>query len=530
MHYTSPEFSELLQNIPNKTLLADETPPHLLLADQLAIIIEFISEQEKANSNNQKELVSNLVGAHIYYLEIISQEYHFHSPELKKGYIYDSGSPLYSFIAKALNITEKNKLTARDKFIFLIKFNQFITQKSSELETQLKPVSGNIIELQNKIKKMLNNLLYILTNDIAIIVNAVPTEKAVTKHMHDLSDDYQLEKATQGNGWYSYFFPADKSHAMLTQLAQLISNIQCEDESLLPVNVMTRSQRIKMGLLKYISKKVEKEYWIRSATNSVLYRKNKKILNSHSVENLNPSQTLACLSAFHSFINSNDERAKLEKAAREHFKENNLLENIDAVLNLLCNHLIEMEKELENATSTNWPATKTMSAMGMILGAAPSYGFGTIIGNTVSDTQASLHAKTAVGAAASNIATAVFQFSPSASYFSFVMGDFLIRSTLTRAFAKLFEFVGMAVGGVAGGLIGFTFDLTYKGLREVCKRLLNYCDENPIQMRNADREFIQCLLELPPDIFSDEKQNQILYTQGLECKDEENNKEFTCSQ
>ncbi len=527
MPYSAPTLAMLLQNIPSQDMFPDETPSHLLLADQLTTFTQFISEEEKKQNGNSDELTASLIGARVCFLEIISQEYYFHSPELKLGYIYNSGSPFYSFMSKGLNITAENPLSTRDKFIYLVKFNQFILKKNPELEIQLRP----------QIKMIFTHLLYALTANIETIVNAVPTEKAITKHMYESTDQYQHEKALQSNSWTSYFFPPSKEHLMLTQLERLISTIECEDESLIPSNIMTRSQRIKLGLSTYITKKIEKKYWIRSATNSVLYSNTKKLLNSNSIENLDSAQKLACLSAFHSFISSHDERSKLETTARKYFKENNLLENIDTLLNSMCKNLDEMENELENTSSTNWPATKAMCAAGVILGSAPSYGLGSVIGLTVSESQYSNLPKTAIGTTVSNLATAVFQ-SNSAGYFSFVMGDFLIKSTLTRAFAKLFEFIGMTIGGVAGGLIGFTFDLTYKGLREVCKRLLNYCDDNPVQMRNADRELIQSLLDLPDDLFAEEKQNKILYALGnedkenrenreeSECKIEENNRSF----
>jgi hypothetical protein len=223
---------------------------------------------------------------------------------------------------------------------------------------------------------------------------------------------------------------------------------------------------------------------------------------------------VACISAFRSFINSHEERGKLEIAAREYFHEKeNLLKNIDAEVVPISTKLLEMEATLEKATnSTNWPATKAMSAVGMILGSAFFYGLGSTFGYAGSETQVTNATKSSVGTAVTSMATAIFQ-STSAGYFAFAVGDFIIKCTLTRVFAKLFEYVGIAIGGATGGAIGFAFDLSYKGLREICKRLLNYCDENPEQMRNVDRVFVECLLELPHDLFP-QVQDQIRYAKG----------------
>lgn len=513
MPYTAPELDALLQNIPTKDSLPQETLAYLKLADQLTILIEFIAAQKKSN-HNDSELLASLIGAHIFCLEMINQEYYLHSPELKKGYIYDSGSPLYSFITKGLNISAENPLMPRDKLIFLTKFHQFITRHSAELET-LQPTPIVIKELQLKIEKLLENCLSILTTHIANIVNAVPTEKSISAHMEKLPDNYKERKEkAKSTSWFSFFNEENPKRIVLAQLAQLISTIKCEDESLLSDDEMTRSQRIKLGMLLFITKSLSNECWFFSPK-SDLYDESKNILNSTIKDNLSPQQTLACLSAFRNLISAPEERSKLEQAAREYFKEKNLLKNIDIELNKICEEVSKMEKAIDLGNS-NWPATKMLGSAGVLLGAAPGYGLGTALGYTVGETENTQLAKSAVGSAVTSVGKAFF-LSNSIGYFSFYMGDFLIKSTLTRAFAKLFELAGMAMVGGAGVLIGVTIDLSYLGLRAACNHFLNYCKENPTLMRNADQELINCLLDLPSHLFSEEKHHKITYAQGSTC-------------
>jgi hypothetical protein len=97
-----------------------------------------------------------------------------------------------------------------------------------------------------------------------------------------------------------------------------------------------------------------------------------------------------------------------------------------------------------------------------------------------------------------------------------MLGDFIVASTLSRAFAKAFELVGVAAGGLVGGAVGFTFDLTHKALKEVCVNYLKFYDDHPELRRNADPELVKCLLELPPTIFKEDLKNKIRYTTGDE--------------
>ncbi len=494
MPYISPELDVLLKHIPSSL----EAKPHQELADQLTVILQLISSQEKRD----KETLSQVVGANIYFYELIG-------PEIK-GYFYNSSSALYSFIGTGLNLSAKNTLSERDKLIALNKFYKFITDNSVQLAPLLKSIT--IDELQKKIKKVLSGLLDAIPYEISKIARAIPTEQSIKQHMKKLPEEYKKIKTAQNNSWLGLLFSyINKNHVLLTQLALLVGSIECDDDKQLSPDTMTRSQRITLGLLLYMTATIEATYWVRSAYNSTLYTMCKEILNSE----LDAAQALACLSAFRSFINSHEERGKLEIAARDYFQKDNLLVNIDAELVPICNKLLEMEAALEkNANTTNWPATKAMSAAGVILGSA-GYGLGSALGYAISETEVTNAAKTSVGVAATSMATAIFQ-STSAGYFAFAVGDFIIKCTLTRAFAKIFEFVAIAMGGLAGGAIGFTFDLSYKGLREISKRLLNYCDEHPEQMRNVDREFVQCLLELPHDLFP-AVQDQIRYAKGVDA-------------
>lgn len=518
MPYTPPVLSAILQNKPVKELIPDETPFGFMLAEQLCIFINFIAAQKENQTYTDHTLRNNSIGVNIFVLEMIHAE--------KKKYFFPSESSLDSFIAKGLNVTAQNKLTAKNKLFYLNKFFQFISTNENELEKLLK-APFTVKELQKQIMDMLTDILSTLTKDIAELINGFPTEKAITKHAGTLVHDYIEQKEIQKKtSWYYSIFGLTPNndrikHAQLAEL--IISTIGCEDESNLPPKAITRSLRIKVGALLCITTSLEDASWLGLTPGSKLYELAKTILNTISVENLDDKQKLACLSAFHCFINSPKERANLEQAARIQFKENNLLENIDPFLDSLSSPLSKMEDKLRmkdgqnTVSNSKWPIATAMANVGAWIGQAPGYGFGSALGFAANQTQSFNPIKTIVGAAVGNMANAIFQ-TTSAGHFAFVMGDFIIGSTLTRAFAKVFEcvgsYIGWAVLGGAGAWLDIAFDLSYKGLQAVCGRFLNYCDQHAIQMRHADRELIETLCDLPPGLFAEDKQNQIRYTLG----------------
>jgi hypothetical protein len=521
MTYILPHLSEILtvHLIDLKSL--NENPERLKLATMLTKMSNLIEIQNQSGDSNKEELCASLVGAYMYCLESIAQEYHLHSPEFKNGYMYNSGSPLYSILAKVLKLCATNQMTTRERLIYINKFHQFIEKHKDSVDEQLKVDNLNHVQLLINIRSILIKQLNLLTNKIAKTVNAIPTEKAITIHMEKLPQNYSQKKAAaHSQSWFG--ISENRSRIFLTQLVQAISTIKCQEEENLPPHIFTRSQRIKMGALLYITSSIANEYYIRSPNNSVLYTECRNLLNAPKEDNLDETQRLACLNAFKSYIEDHTARGVIEDFGLTHFKtdktlherEINLLVNIDTVLENIARQIDSMQASLNKSLMSQWPLTTTFATIGMILGAVPGYGVGSAIGLDLSEGQSSHPYSKSIGQGVGRLATAYFGRTSLTGYFAFLAGDFIIASTLSRAFAKVFEVVGMAAGGVVGGAVGFTFELTYKGLREACIRYLEFYDHHPDQMRNADAELIRCLLELPPELFSLEKQNRIKYSLG----------------
>src|SRR5580700_2366932 len=155
MTYILPHLSEILtvHLIDLKSL--NENPERLKLATMLTKMSNLIEIQNQSGDSNKEELCASLVGAYMYCLESIAQEYHLHSPEFKNGYMYNSGSPLYSILAKVLKLCATNQMTTRERLIYINKFHQFIEKHKDSVDEQLKVDNLNHVQLLINIRSIL---------------------------------------------------------------------------------------------------------------------------------------------------------------------------------------------------------------------------------------------------------------------------------------------------------------------------------------------------------------------------------------
>ena len=118
--------------------------------------------------------------------------------------------------------------------------------------------------------------------------------------MNTLLNNYLEKKQKPRYRLFKWFSKPNPNRIFMAQLAEVIATIHDENEENLPKNAFTHSQRIKLGALVYIEKKIENSYSLRSAGNSDLYTLCSEILNTTDEDNLEPSQQLACLAALRS--------------------------------------------------------------------------------------------------------------------------------------------------------------------------------------------------------------------------------------
>ena len=493
----------------------------ITLLENLSAIVD----EKKLERVDETELYQGLLGACMYCMDSIHQEYYLHSPSYHNGYIYDSGSPLYSLLSKTLDNRKDNEIIARDKLIYINKFHQMAEKQSDAIDAKYSDKDKFAEDLRIKIRDILRVELKALSHKLENVVNAIPTEKAMTKHMEELPAKYKEEKAKSQTGYLSYFQPGQNPNRnFFSQLVEAIATIKCDNDEVDQLNIIPHSQLIKMGAMLYISYVIDNEYYIRSSDNSVFKKLCMKVLNIPSIDSMRNEHKLAAVSAFLNHLKGqSDINGKqvstvkfLQQYGATHYKDKSELNYFDAKLVNIEKTIIKFQSSIGAVTVCNWPATATLASVGMIIGAAPGYGVGSFVGTTVAATQPTLPAKTGVGQGFGNLATVVYGGATSAGYFAFIAGDFIVGSMITRAFAKMFEFVGVIIGGATGGLIGFTVDLSWKGLNNLCKYCLDVHEIHPELMKDVDIELIKAIMELPKELFPEDKQLQISYAQGLE--------------
>lgn len=474
-------------------------------------------EQAPANSDNTPEDLEQIALAPwIIGLESIGSTSWHRDPGYKKGYFWGWGSTLFSIYLEELGITESQQIDDQQKFICLEKFYNFIlkNQQSPALSALLKDRNLSIEAIKAQAKINIQTLLIRLSADITGILGSIPTEGALDTKMSALYNNYQTEKANAELSIFNWSKTENKERIFLAQLAEAFAHIlpASPDEKDATEKTMTRSQRIKMGLLLYILQIINNEYYLRSPKkNSVLFNLCCKTLNLEHFKNINGHTKLTCISAFKNYFNDNNVLAAVEDYGKKNFGDKNLLNEIDVKKTQMDIALTKITSKLLGADNAkpSWTATRTLGQVGALLMASPGYGMGYVLGYSASDTHTAVSPKLSLSNCISYIGTTFLGFTRVG--FGFLAADFIVQSTLTRAFAKVLEQMGMLVGYATGGAIGLSIDLSYQGLQHICKAFLHLYDQlyDPVLMKNVNPEVVRSLMRLPPEIFADDKRAKL---------------------
>jgi hypothetical protein len=107
-------------------------------------------------------------------------------------------------------------------------------------------------------------------------------------------------------------------------------------------------------------------------------------------------------------------------------------------------------------------------------------------------------------------------FNTNGKHLGYFAANLLVDETLKRGFAKAIETLAILFGGITGATIGLTVVGTYESLKNLCL-LCGHLSKHPTLAKSADPRFLECLNDLPAEIFSEEDKQQIKnVTKGLE--------------
>lgn len=487
-------------------------------------IVSFLTHINVVYKKNPSPILRELITAtFITCREAIRKEYKLFDPEYKEGLIINTGSLLYNLYSDELGITDKNKINDKEIFVYVEKFCNFIfnTDKSifsydtQQLEQLFKAKQLDLGMIQTLTIKLWQRVLKRVSLEIDNFIAAIPTEEAINDKMEKLYVHYMDAKKNQKFSFF-HIYHENKERQFYAQLGEAICNVLPSNKDAVPPDELSRSQRTKMGVLTLFMEDIyhEKKYWVpllNSPKNSMLFSICSDTANVANPDVFSPHFKLDWLSTLSTFLGNSNNISLLEEYGRKNFDKSNLLKCIDHNMKMINKKLEDMTDQLGYQTRSNhFPIANTLGNLFALIAAAPGYGLGYNIGGYLSNHDRLVGSKKTIGAGISS-ATAYFGFS--GSTMGFFVADFLMGSTLTRAFAKVLELIGKIIGFATGYTIGFSFDLTYLGLTNLCKCFLHlhhhYKDKVEF-IKNEDVAFIQSILNIPPELdFAEVKKTKV---------------------
>ncbi len=432
-------------------------------------------------------------GAWIYCIECIANEYRVLNPSYKGGYIFDSGSTLYTILTNNLSINKDHQITEKAKLYYLCKFYHFLflSTYSSELFIS----TGQFPHIKEELIAMMRAILVSEHEDKERILRAIPHEKTIDEGMSQLYQKY-MDTTKYKN----------PERMALAKLAAVMSKGVSPKDSDEVCQIIPRSARIKIGMLIYMMETIGESYPVRSPKNSALYSLCEQILG-HSYEYLSNDIKLVCLLALELYLNNEKNRELLENEFNKNLISAGLFARpiyLDPIVRPISVNLSKIIKKLvpNDNTIQLSNVTYTAATLGAVILSAPGYGLGYAVGYGISLTdQAGAHKRAMIGSAGYGMQIALGM---SSCYYGYYAADILITAGMERMFAKIFEVLAALIGGASVGAISFViYDLSFNTALQLCKLCLHL--NNNLQadcIKAPDLLFIKTLLELPPEVFS----------------------------
>ena len=413
-------------------------------------------------------------------------------------------------------LDEKKKLIYLEKFYsFIIKNDKFdIDGENKDINTVLSDGHTDTASLRHQLRDITKTVLHRVCADVDRIIKSVPAEKAVDFHLRDIRTEYQTFHFQNGNPiWAANKFDNERRefHVQLAQAISALMRPRFKNPERLTnqqaKTALTREQRIEMGALMYIMQSIDNEYTFLSPTRSRLYNKCREILNIDSFADMDSKRMLDCITAFQNFLREENNLAALEKYGVEHFSDvGNKLLPLDRKTNKIERELNDMIVAIENNTLTCWNVARFLGSVTAMLVAPIGYGAGNVVGYFASETDYAVQPKLTVGHGLNDFAVAYV--ARTAGYLGFLTADRTVQYTLERAFGKLFEQMFMLAGFAAVGVGGYlVFKVSTEGYKFVSAKVRDAMGkiDDPEFADKVDVDFINCLCNLPPELFSEDK-------------------------
>lgn len=495
MKYAIPALTFLVDRVKNVRLrYVNNNPERLELINILEAFISSIEIIMSTNKNdNEEELKQIAFGAWLFCLESVNVEYKWLSPER---------SSLYRILFEELGFSENGNPDHFDTLTCLGKFFHCLTNENwfkNQFDAKKLPVDSVVTKLKNNIQAVFNHVS-IYTESL---LKAIPTEKSIDEKLAILPKDYEARVKENNKS-------INRERLYLAQLGKALGEVmparQTKEETR---QFFSRSQRIKMGALLQFMKSIKDTYKLRSPRgNSELYDLCCEILNVDDIDDVDKNIQLDCVTAYETFINDNKCVAELEKSIQN--QKDPCIVYIDRKLRQNKSETSQMIKELlPHGELKISPMTQGVSSLFKLMCAAPGYGAGYVIGESVGLMSDVIKPKIEVSNVTNQVLT--LMIGDAGKYLAYYSADKIVNATLERAAAKVFEWLAMLVGSAAGGAIGIViFDFSFHTLANLIKLCL-YLYENldPKLVKNFDSRVVECLAYLPSEVFTEEQKAKV---------------------
>lgn len=497
-----PELNDLLDKAKNniRANYKRDNPSRLMLISLLENLgknIEILlSSDFKAASADMRDVY---LGAWIYGIETIANEYRVLNPSYQGGYIFNSGSTLYEVLSKNLGIDQNHQVTEKAKLYYLCKFYHFLFLSVYSSEPYIS--NDQLPQIKEELLKMMRLILVREQEDKERVLRAIPSEKSIDEGMSQLYQKY-METPKYKN----------PDRVMLARLAVAMTkkslNPSTKDSGEV-FQIVPRSARIKIGMLIYIMETIYNPRLLPSYVRSPgrLYDFCEEILGN-SYPYLSKDVKLACLLALELYLNNEKNREVLETEFNNNLKSAGLFARpvyLDPIVRPLSVNLGKIIKKYQPSDSVIpfSKVTLTSAALGAMIASAPGYGVGYAIGYGISLTdQAGARKRAMTGVVGYALQVAMGM---SSCYYGYYAVDIMITAGMERMFAKIFEALAAIVGAVGAGAVSFViYDMSLNTALDLCKLCLHL--NKTIQsdcIKESDLLFIKTLLELPREVFSD---------------------------
>ncbi len=468
-------------------------------------LIKLIQMVHSKTSLEQSDNIS--LGLLVFGLEKIAKEYKYTGAKRSRRFLFSTGSTLADILAEeGLGTHDENTLTPAKKLIYLAALLTYVEKNSIEL-----PGYKNKALFISEVKSIIKANLHRSDEDIKVLLKKRPSSAILMKNFSQLPEKYHQKRA--GREKFIEFIKILEQECSIHHLdeAQVPLQNQLQDIGNRPIGYTVR-----FGALVYIMSQIEEEYSVTSPSNSYLYQLCQQTTNIEKSSDIDPLEILTYYSELFSFIPKINPTQRTDCGWQDKgFREGKVFfldmqKNLSDIMSQLINaiHTTDSHPYLASVRSTIQNTTQFGMSM-----------FSTSIASNLAEFNV---CKNLVSGAAGIVGFACFgaEGAVIASQVGTLVEQRLIPTGVQRLLGRVLNQIGSVIGNTTGQVVYLTFsipmDTTYYllGFGRNTGKFIKDEELKPYD----DKEWIMSLLELPQDLFPEEKKVKIRTIEETETK------------